>query len=100
MSLRLQEKLLRLIEYGEFERVGGDNTIKADVRIVAATNVDLRQMANAGEFRWDLLDRLTFDVVHLPALRERPGDIEELAQHFALRMSTELGWSLFMGTAQ
>ena len=68
MSLRLQEKLLRLIEYGEFERVGGTRTIKVDVRIIAATNADLREMADAGEFRWDLLDRLTFDVVRSAAL--------------------------------
>ncbi|EED34244.1 psp operon transcriptional activator [Luminiphilus syltensis NOR5-1B] len=97
MSLRLQEKLLRLIEYGEFERVGGSSTLKVDVRIIAATNADLRGMANNGQFRWDLLDRLTFDVVRLPPLRERPGDIEELAQHFAVRMSSDLGWSLFPG---
>ncbi|MCH1493469.1 MAG: phage shock protein operon transcriptional activator [Luminiphilus sp.] len=97
MSLRLQEKLLRLIEYGEFERVGGSKTIRVDVRVVAATNANLPQMANAGEFRWDLLDRLTFDVVRLPPLRERQNDVLELANHFAIKMVAELGWPFFAG---
>lgn len=97
MSLRLQEKLLRLIEYGEFERVGGQKTIKVDVRIIGATNASLPDMANAGEFRWDLLDRLSFDVVNLPPLRERPEDIAELANHFAVRFAAELGWEFFPG---
>ncbi|MDA9368061.1 phage shock protein operon transcriptional activator [Flavobacteriaceae bacterium] len=97
MSLRLQEKLLRLIEYGEFERVGGHKTLSVDVRIIAATNADLRRMADAGKFRWDLLDRLTFDVVRLPPLRERPEDILELANHFAIKLISELGWEVFPG---
>ena len=97
MSLQLQEKLLRLIEYGEFERVGGQKTIHVDVRIVAATNADLPAMADRGDFRWDLLDRLTFDVVRLPALRERPEDIDELANHFAMKFTSELGWDVFSG---
>lgn len=100
MSLRLQEKLLRLIEYGEFERVGGQKTISVDVRIIAATNANLPAMADRGEFRWDLLDRLTFDVVRLPPLRERPEDIEELASHFAIKMTAELGWALFPGFSE
>lgn len=97
MSTRLQEKLLRLIEYGEFERVGGQRTISVDVRVIAATNADLRKMADRGEFRWDLLDRLTFDVVDLPPLRRRPEDIEELANHFAIKFCAEVGWALFPG---
>ena len=97
MSLRLQEKLLRLIEYGEFERVGGQKTIKVDVRVIGATNANLPDMANAGEFRWDLLDRLSFDVVSLPPLRERHEDIAELASHFAVRFVAELGWDVFPG---
>jgi psp operon transcriptional activator len=97
MSMRLQEKLLRLVEYGEFERVGGQETLQVDVRVVAATNADLRALAARGEFRHDLLDRLSFDVVHLPALRDRPEDIPELAEHFAIQMSAELGWELFPG---
>ena len=97
MSLRLQEKLLRLIEYGEFERLGGQQTLQVDVRVVAATNADLPNLAEQGNFRADLLDRLSFDVVHLPPLRHRPEDIPELAQHFAVQMSAELGWELFQG---
>ena len=97
MSLRLQEKLLRLVEYGEFERVGGQETLQVDVRVVAATNADLRSLAARGEFRHDLLDRLSFDIVHLPPLRHRPEDIPELADHFAIQMSAELGWELFPG---
>ena len=97
MSTRLQEKLLRVIEYGEFERVGGQRTLRVDVRIVAATNADLPALADRGVFRWDLLDRLSFDVVHLPPLRDRELDLQELAQHFSVRMCTELGWSYFPG---
>jgi psp operon transcriptional activator len=97
MSLRLQEKLLRLVEYGEFERLGGQQTLRVDVRVIGATNVDLQQLAAAGQFRADLLDRLSFDVVHLPALRQRQEDIPELARHFAMQMCTELGWELFPG---
>jgi len=97
MSVRLQEKLLRLVEYGEFERVGGQETLSVDVRIVGATNVDLRLLAERGTFRHDLLDRLSFDVVHLPALRHRAEDIQELAQHFAVQLCGELGWEMFAG---
>ena len=97
MSLRLQEKLLRVVEYGEFERLGGQQTLRVDVRVIAATNVDLKQSAAEGLFRNDLLDRLSFDVVHLPALRQRSEDIPELAQHFAIQMCAELGWDLFAG---
>ena len=97
MSLRLQEKLLRVVEYGEFERLGGQQTLRVDVRVIAATNVDLKQSAAEGLFRNDLLDRLSFDVVHLPALRQRSEDIPELAQHFAVQMCAELGWDLFAG---
>ncbi|MEP5764328.1 MAG: phage shock protein operon transcriptional activator [Halieaceae bacterium] len=97
MSMRLQEKLLRLVEYGEFERLGGQTTIQVDVRVIAATNADLRKMAAAGEFREDLLDRLSFDVVHLPPLRHRLSDVPELAHHFAVQMCSELGWEMFNG---
>ena len=97
MSTRLQEKILRIIEYGEFERVGGQRTLQVDVRIVAATNADLPALADRGVFRWDLLDRLSFDVVHLPPLRNREQDLLELAQHFSVGMCAELGWSYFPG---
>lgn len=97
MSTRLQEKLLRVIEYGEFERLGGHKTLKVDVRLIAATNADLKTMAAKGEFRADLLDRLAFDVIPTPPLRERKEDILELADYFAMRMSIELGWESFAG---
>jgi psp operon transcriptional activator len=89
-SLRVQEKLLRVIEYGEYERVGGEKTLNADVRIVAAANVDLRAQAREGKFRADLLDRLAFDVIVAPPLRERREDIAQLAGSFAARMASEI----------
>ncbi|MDA9920358.1 sigma 54-interacting transcriptional regulator, partial [bacterium] len=82
MPTALQEKLLRVIEYGELERIGGNETRSVDVRIVAATNANLPEMASRGAFRWDLLDRLTFDVVTMPALRNRGSDLQLLAEHF------------------
>jgi len=97
MSPRLQEKLLRLIEYGEYERLGGHGTRRVDARVIAATNADPRQLAERGEFREDLLDRLSFDVVHLPPLRHRLSDVPDLAHHFAVRMCGEMGWELFRG---
>ena len=78
-SLRVQEKLLRVIEYGEFERVGGTTTLHSNARIVAAANMDLRKRAEEGTFRADLLDRLAFDVVVAPPLRQRREDIPLLA---------------------
>ncbi|MEM7219173.1 MAG: phage shock protein operon transcriptional activator [Pseudomonadota bacterium] len=96
-SPAVQEKLLRVIEYGEFERLGGQKTLSVDVRLVAATNVDLPAKAAAGEFRYDLLDRLAFDVVTLPPLRERQEDILLLAQAFAINMASELERELFPG---
>ncbi|MFT6051508.1 MAG: psp operon transcriptional activator [Halioglobus sp.] len=97
MSTGLQEKLLRLVEYGEYERLGGQATLTVDVRIVAATHADLKEMARQNNFREDLLDRLSFDVIHVPALSQRKEDIDELAQHFAVQMCGELGWELFPG---
>lgn len=97
MPLALQEKLLRVIEYGELERIGGSDTIKVDVRIIGATNADLKQRAEDGLFRWDLLDRLSFDVVHMPPLRAREKDIDLLAEHFAIRFAAESGWYHFPG---
>jgi len=97
LPLSAQEKLLRLIEYGEFQRVGGHSTLQSDVRIVAATNGDIVSMASAKTFRADLLDRLAFDVLNLPPLRERDGDIQLLAEHFALKMTQELDREFFSG---
>jgi psp operon transcriptional activator len=96
-SLAVQEKILRVIEYGSFERVGGNEVHHVDVRVIAATNVDLPQEAEAGRFRHDLLDRLAFDVVTIPPLRERIEDIPLLAQHFGRAMAHELGRSGFPG---
>ncbi|GAA6205497.1 phage shock protein operon transcriptional activator [Thalassotalea sp. SU-HH00458] len=93
----IQEKLLRVVEYGEFERVGGSRTIKTNARLIAATNEDLPSMADAGEFRADLLDRLAFDVITLPPLRERVEDIMVLAESFAINMARELEFELFSG---
>lgn len=97
MSPPLQEKLLRLIEYGEFERVGGQRPLRVDVRVIGSTNADLRAMAETQSFRADLLDRLSFDVVHMPALRHRDNDALLLARHFAVQMSAELTWDQFPG---
>ena len=96
-SASVQEKLLRVIEYGSFERVGGGETLSVDVRIVAATNVHLPDLAAQGKFRPDLLDRLAFDVVTVPPLRSRRDDIPILADYFATRMSSELGRPFFAG---
>ncbi len=93
----MQEKVLRVIEYGELERVGGNDTIRTDVRIIGATHEDLPRLVDEGRFRADLLDRLAFDVVTLPPLRERPEDILLLADHFAVKMAGELGMELFAG---
>ncbi len=96
-SSRVQEKVLRVIEYGELERVGGNETIRTDVRIIGATHEDLPRLAEEGKFRADLLDRLAFDVITLPPLRERTEDILQLAEHFAVKMAGELGMELFPG---
>lgn len=91
IPLEVQEKILRVVEYGAFERVGSTAPIEVDVRIVGATHADLPRMAREGKFKQDLLDRLAFEVLHLPPLRERREDIPLLARHFAGRMALELG---------
>ncbi|MEI8316935.1 MAG: phage shock protein operon transcriptional activator [Planctomycetia bacterium] len=91
VPLEAQEKLLRVVEYGTFERVGSSRPMRVDVRIVAATNADLPALARAGRFKEDLLDRLSFEVLHVPPLRERREDIAILAGHFAGRMGREIG---------
>ena len=96
-SVLVQEKLLRVIEYGEFERVGGRKSLHVNVRLIAATNEDLPRLAAAGHFRMDLLDRLAFDVITLPPLRERADDIPLLAEYFAINMASELERDYFPG---
>lgn len=91
IPLPVQEKILRVVEYGRFERVGGSELISVDVRIVGATNADLVGLAESGRFMRDLLDRLSFEVLYLPPLRARQEDILLLANHFAVRMAFELG---------
>ena len=92
MPMPVQEKILRVVEYGSFERVGASESVHVDVRLVGATNADLRAMAEAGDFKPDLLDRLSFEVLYVPSLRQRgAGDIDLLVRHFTARMSAELG---------
>lgn len=93
IPMEAQEKILRAVEYGAFERVGGSESIQVDVRIVAATNVDLRAVVARGEFKSDLLDRLSFEVLFLPPLRARRDDIMLLARHFGGGMAAELRWT-------
>lgn len=90
IPLSVQEKILRVVEYGRFERVGGTEQITVDVRIVGATNADLVALAESGRFMRDLLDRLSFEVLYLPPLRARKEDILLLANYFARRMAFEL----------
>ena len=90
IPIEVQEKILRVVEYGTFERVGSSSGIEVDVRIIAATNADLIEMVSEGKFKRDLLDRLSFEVLFLPPLRERKEDIMLLANHFASRMAYEL----------
>ncbi|MEG1212127.1 MAG: phage shock protein operon transcriptional activator [Leclercia sp.] len=96
----VQEKLLRVIEYGELERVGGSQPLQVNVRLVCATNANLPEMVAEDKFRADLLDRLAFDVVNLPPLRERRSDIMLLAEQFAIQMCRELGLPLFPGFSE
>jgi len=97
ISLRMQEKILRVIEYGELTRVGGNETLQVDVRIVGSTNADLQALVAQGQFRDDLLDRLAFDVITVPPLRERLEDVMPLAYAFAVNMASELKRAYFPG---
>jgi len=90
-SLKVQEKLLRVVEYGEFQRLGGETVLECDVRVVAATNVHLPAQVEDGKFRADLLDRLAWDVITLPPLRARSGDASLMADFFAARLAREMG---------
>ncbi len=100
LSMAAQERLLRAVEYGEVTRIGSSRPLDVDVRIVAATNEDLPAKAERGEFRADLLDRLSFEVITLPPLRVREGDIEVLADYFGRRMAAELHWEGWPGFAE
>lgn len=91
LSMAAQERLLRAVEYGEVTRIGSSRPLNVDVRIVAATNEHLPEKVEKGTFRADLLDRLSFEVVTLPPLRARRGDIEVLAEFFGRRMASEIG---------
>jgi psp operon transcriptional activator len=100
LSMGAQERLLRAVEYGEVTRIGSSRPVRVDVRIVAATNESLPGLVEKGRFRADLLDRLCFEVVTLPPLRVREGDIEVLADYFGRRMATELDWDGWPGFGQ
>ncbi|CAA9511289.1 MAG: Psp operon transcriptional activator [uncultured Sphingomonas sp.] len=97
LSMPAQDRLLRATEYGEITRIGASKPISVDVRIVAATNENLPAQVEKGKFRADLLDRLSFEVITLPPLRVREGDIPILAEHFGRRMSVELDWPNWPG---
>ncbi len=97
MSLSAQSKVLRAVQEMRFERLGGENTIEVDVRIIAATNKDLRQEIAAGRFREDLYFRLNVIPLHIPPLRERVSDIPELASFFLSRLSNGTRRSLSPG---
>ncbi|HEU0043548.1 phage shock protein operon transcriptional activator [Sphingomonas sp.] len=97
LSMAAQDRLLRAVEYGEITRIGSSRPLRVDVRIVAATNEHLPDKVARHEFRADLLDRLSFEVVTLPPLRARPDDIMVLAEHFGRRMAAEIGWKRWPG---
>lgn len=91
IPLEVQEKILRVVEYGTYERVGSSVTHEANVRIIGATNADLPTLCEQGKFKEDLLDRLSFEVLFIPPLRERGEDIILLANYFASKMALECG---------
>ena len=97
LSMPAQDRLLRAVEYGEITRIGASKPINVDVRIVAATNENLPGQVEKGKFRADLLDRLSFEVITLPPLRARQGDVPLLAEHFGRRMGVELDWPNWPG---
>jgi psp operon transcriptional activator len=97
LSMPAQDRLLRAVEYGEITRIGASKPISVDVRIVAATNENLPAQVDKGRFRADLLDRLSFEVITLPPLRARQGDVPLLAEHFGRRMAVELDWPNWPG---
>lgn len=100
LSSGAQERLLRAVEYGEVTRIGANRPMRVDVRIVAATNENLPHLVDQGRFRADLLDRLSFEVITLPPLRARDGDVTQLADFFGRRMAAELGWDRWPGFSE
>jgi psp operon transcriptional activator len=97
LSMAAQERLLRAVEYGEVTRIGASRPVRVDVRIVGATNEHLPKLVAEDRFRADLLDRLSFEVITLPPLRAREGDVLVLADHFGSRMAAEIGWKSWPG---
>jgi psp operon transcriptional activator len=91
LTMEAQSRILRVVEYGSFQLVGSSAERRVDVRVTAATNADLREMCLSGTFLPDLWDRLSFEVITLPPLRDRAGDVSLLAHHFGARMARELG---------
>jgi chemotaxis protein methyltransferase CheR len=91
LPLDLQAKLLRVLEEGEFERVGGSRTLKIDVRLITATNRNLEQAVHNGTFRSDLFYRLNIFPITLPPLRERKEDISTMVRHFVKQLSQKFG---------
>jgi len=91
MSLSTQAKILRVLQEGEFERIGGNETIKVDVRVLASTNRKLEELIKEGKFREDLYYRLKIMTVVLPPLRERKEDIQELTEYFFHLYNRQLG---------
>jgi two-component system nitrogen regulation response regulator GlnG len=91
MPLALQAKLLRVLQEQAFERIGGNDTVRTDVRLIAATNLDLKALSAAGQFRPDLFYRLSVFTIHLPALRDRGADLPTLVNLFLRRFGPELG---------
>jgi transcriptional regulator with GAF, ATPase, and Fis domain len=90
MSPLTQTKILRVLQEQQFERLGGSETIKTDIRLLAATNYDLEREVAQGRFRRDLYYRLSVFAIHLPPLRDRPGDLPLLVQHYLRRFNREL----------
>ncbi len=90
MSLKTQAKVLRVLQEQQLQRVGGHTVIRVDVRVIAATNKDLRKEIEEGGFRDDLFFRLNVVPIHVPPLRERDEDVIQLAQHFLYRFASEM----------